>query len=94
MNAPFIQQARLTASRKHSVQVTAGETALLAEDVKEEDQRREHREAHQLLHALHPGARLRQEVHPGRLRREQEIRRAHSGGDGEEHQQDDDVAIA
>jgi hypothetical protein len=67
--------------------------ALLAQDVEEKDERGEHRKAHELLHALHPGAGFREPTHPRRLRRKEEVGRAHSCGDRKEHEEDDAVRL-
>ena len=69
--------------------MTRFDAALRAEHLKQKEQRREEEKTHELFHLLHPGTRLRQKSQPGRLRAEQQIRRAHSGGDGDEHEQDD-----
>ena len=51
--------------------------------------RGEKKKAHELLYPHHPGSGPRDEAEPGRLRAEEQIRRAHSRRDGEEHEQDD-----
>ena len=73
MNAPFIQQAMLSTSRNAAGPNDSFDAALRAEDIKEKEQRGEEEEAHELFHALHPRAGLRQKPQPGRLRAEQQI---------------------
>src|SRR5581483_11254564 len=65
-------------------------TALRAEHVKKKEQRREQEETHELLHVIHPRARLRQKTKPRRMNGQGEIRRAHSRGDGEKNRHDDE----
>src|SRR6476646_1877622 len=62
---------------------------LCADYVKQEEQCRQQKEAHELFHVHHPRSRLWQESKPRRLRAQKQIGRAHTGSDGNEHRHDD-----
>ena len=85
MNAPFIQQARLSASKKAGSPDDRFDAALRAEDVEQKEQRGEKEEAHELFHALHPRARLRAGSAARRVARRARNRAAHAGRDGDKH---------
>jgi hypothetical protein len=62
----------------------------LSDDIKKPEQRGREREAHELLEAFHPRARLGEELHPAGLRGEQEVRKGHAGRNGGEHGKNDE----
>ncbi len=88
-NEPCIQQAMLSARRNALTQIAASMPARDADHPEQKEQGGEEEKTHELFHPHHPGTGPRDEAEPGGLRAEEQIGRAHPGGDGEEHEKDD-----
>ena len=88
-NEPYIQQAMLRARRNALTQMAASMPRATPITQSKKEQGGEEEKAHELFHPHHPGTGPRDEAEPGRLRAEEQIRRAHPRRDREEHEQDD-----